>query len=110
MVRKTFTNISRAPIAMPYVDRILDDMVMSQRKPHTEPSTNLPVVENRQTECLAKSVCPKIRLKTKRVNGWQVGFNSVERRARNRNVLSHMTSRVQPYRYCIDYRTSFIDV
>lgn len=53
--------------------------------------TNLPVVEHGQAEGLSLRVRPQIRLKAKGVYGWDESLDGVQRRARNRCVLGHVT-------------------
>ena len=61
--------------------------------------TYLPMMEYRQTESLALSMGPKISFKTERINSWYKCFDSVQWRARNWRVLSHvapMMKRMRP--------------
>lgn len=54
------------------------------------PSTHLPVVEDRQGEGLALCVGAEISLKAEGIDGWNEGFDGVERGAWNGCILSHV--------------------
>lgn len=54
--------------------------------------THLPVVEDGERESLSLCVGPQVCLKPKRIDGWDEGFDGVERRARDRSVLCHVAS------------------
>jgi len=53
--------------------------------------SDLPVVEDRQTERLSLSVSAEIRLKSKRVNRRHERLDYVERRTRHRCILGNVT-------------------
>lgn len=50
------------------------------------------MVEDRQRECLSLRVGPQVCLEPKGINGWDEGFDGVERGTWDRSILCHVAS------------------